>query len=157
MVELLGKDTFKIQNLPGRYIIVSELVSSTQCRVLHMECGDMFDVHNIDVADILMMETDVPVHLYTKLCELLAGMHDGARLLSYLDLKKLWGQACQGVCPFTQMPCNKTLSDRFPTSWSVQRGHHFYLWTKVNLIFHFLFPLFFSFISCFPGFVVGGG
>lgn len=130
MIELLGKDTFKIQNLPGRYIIVSELISSTQCRVLHMECGDMFEVHNIEIADILMMETDVPVHLYPNLCELLASMHDGARLLSYLDLKRFWSQ---GICPFSQMSCNKTLSDRFPTSWSVQRGHHFYLWTKVLL------------------------
>ena len=128
MVDLLGRDTFKIQNIPGRYIIVSELVSASQCRVLHMECGDMFEVQNIDVADIVMMETDVPVHLYAMLCELLAGMHQEARLLSYLDLRRFWNP---GVCTFIQMSCNKSLSDRFPTSWSVQRGHHFYLWTKV--------------------------
>ncbi|CAN0304186.1 unnamed protein product, partial [Discosporangium mesarthrocarpum] len=33
--------------------------------------------------------------------------------------------------PRTQVDVNRPLSDRFPTSWSVHRGHHFFLWTKV--------------------------
>lgn len=29
-----------------------------------------------------------------------------------------------------QVEVNRSLSDRFPTSWSVHRGHHFFLWSK---------------------------
>ncbi|CAM9445716.1 unnamed protein product [Pylaiella littoralis] len=32
--------------------------------------------------------------------------------------------------PFRQVEVNRSLSDRFPTSWSVHRGHHFFLWNK---------------------------
>lgn len=128
MVELLGPETLKVQNVPGRYIVVTEL-DDNECkgRVLHLECGDMFDVNNIDAADIVMMETDVPLHLQPKLCQLLSRMRDGSRVLSYLDFRRFWSVE---TCPFTQMENNRHLSDRFPTSWSVQRGHHFYLWTK---------------------------
>ncbi len=42
------------------------------------------------------------------------------------------------VVPFKQMEGNRSFSDRFPTSWSVQRGHHFFLWIKVIVtISHF--------------------
>lgn len=30
-----------------------------------------------------------------------------------------------------QVEVNRSLSDRFPTSWSVHRGHHFFLWHKI--------------------------
>lgn len=132
MVELLGPETLKVQNVPGRYIVVTEL-DDNECkgRVLHLECGDMFDVNNIDAADIVMMETDVPLHLQPKLCQLLSRMRDGSRVLSYLDFRRFWSVE---TCPFTQMENNRHLSDRFPTSWSVQRGHHFYLWTKVDCV-----------------------
>ena len=29
-------------------------------RVLHLQCGNMFDVKNINSADVVMMETDIP-------------------------------------------------------------------------------------------------
>jgi hypothetical protein len=48
-------------------------------------------------------------------------------MLSYMDLQKLWEPHS---CPFTQLDVNKGLSDRYPTSWSVHRGHHFYIWVK---------------------------
>jgi hypothetical protein len=32
-----------------------------------------------------------------------------------------------------QVEVNQPLSDRYATSWSVHRGHHFYLWSKVML------------------------
>lgn len=137
MVELLGKDTFKVQVLSGRMIVVTEIIAGDEehGRVLHLECGNMFDVQNIDIADIVMMETDVPVNLHQDLRQLLGRMHEGARTLSYLDLRRIWAGS---PFPFKQMENNKHLSDRFPTSWSVQRGHHFYLWVKVgsNTIMH---------------------
>jgi hypothetical protein len=40
-------------------------------RVLHIECGNMFDVKNIHTADIVMLETDIPPDLQADLCKLL--------------------------------------------------------------------------------------
>jgi len=67
--------------------------------------------------------------LHSELCVLLNGMMEGARTLTYLDLRKIWDN---GTFLFKQLESNKFITDRFPTSWSVQRGHHFYLWTKVS-------------------------
>jgi len=36
-------------------------------RVLHLQCGNMFDVKNIATADIVMMETDIPADQHNKL------------------------------------------------------------------------------------------
>ncbi len=36
-----------------------------------------------------------------------------------------------GAFPFRQLDVNRPVSDRYATSWSVNRGHHFYLWVKV--------------------------
>jgi hypothetical protein len=133
MIDLLGQDTFKVQLMTGRYIVITEILDNDQQqgRVLHMECGDMFDVQNISIADVVMLETDIPTQLQPSLCQLLSDMHEGSRTLTYLDLRRIW---TYGALPFRQMENNKQLSDRFPTSWSVQRGHHFYLWTKVFII-----------------------
>jgi hypothetical protein len=92
----------------------------------------MFDISNIDFADVVMMETDIPAELQQDLQKLLSNMREGARILSYLDFRKIWDF---GPLPFQQMETNRNLSDRYPTSWSVQRGHHFYIWTKVKNIF----------------------
>ena len=103
-------------------------------RVLHLEFGDMFNVTSLEAADVVMLETDIPCDLQPQLCNLLGTMVEGARTLTYLDLRKIWCDAPTGansMFPFKQVECNKHLSDRFPTSWSVQRGHHFYLWRKV--------------------------
>ena len=102
-------------------------------RVLHLQCGNMFDIKNIDIADVVMMETDIPTDLYPELQQLLSRMHDSSRLLTYLELRKVWMgvDGTQAGLPFKQLDLNKHLSDRYPTSWSVQRGHHFYLWNKV--------------------------
>ena len=132
VVQLLGSELYTIDTLDhGRRLVVTEAapVTGAKSRVLEMECGDMFDVQNIHVADIVMMETDIPVALHTELCNFLNDMHPGARTLSYLDLRKVWHYD-----PFTfkQLDANRHLSDRFPTSWSVQRGHHFFLWIKVT-------------------------
>ena len=128
MVKLLGKEGFRIQCKEGQFIIVTELDKEGEVdRVIHLECGNMFDVTNIDLADVVMMETDIPTSSHPSLCLLLNQMRLGARTLSYLDLRKIWSFT---PLTFTQLEANKRLSDRFPTSWSVQRGHHFYLWNK---------------------------
>jgi hypothetical protein len=101
-------------------------------RALHLECGNIFDVKHISIADIVMMETDIPLDLHRDLCQLLGSMKEGSRVLSYLDLRKIWPNVVS--FPFKQLEDNRNVSDRFPTSWSVQRGHHFFLWSKVRVV-----------------------
>ena len=105
--------------------------STRKCkgRVLKLEFGNMFDVKDIHTADIVMLETDIPQELQADLCALLSNMKPDSRTLTYLDLRKTW--CSNSFFPYRQLENNKNLSDRFPTSWSVQRGHHFYVWTKV--------------------------
>lgn len=55
-------------------------------------------------------------------------MKDGAQTLTYHDIRKIW---TLGMFPYKQLDINRHLTDRYPTSWSVQRGHHFFLWRKV--------------------------
>ena len=77
-----------------------------------------------------MLETDVPIHLHAKLCRMLGQMRESARCLTYIDLRKIWPGF---AFPYRQLESNKNICDRFPTSWSVQRGHHFHLWIKVSI------------------------
>ena len=72
--------------------------------------------------------------LLPDLCKLIAKMKCGARTLTYHDLRKLWVISF-GVKQqhFKQLEINRSQSDRYPTSWSVQRGHHFFLWKKVRI------------------------
>ncbi|CAM9842936.1 unnamed protein product, partial [Ectocarpus fasciculatus] len=55
-------------------------------------------------------------------------MRKGSHALTYLDLRKMWSSL---PFPYRQVEVNRSLSDRFPTSWSVHRGHHFFLWHKI--------------------------
>jgi hypothetical protein len=91
----------------------------------------MFDVKNINTADVVMMETDVPHECHAKLLILLGQMKPDAKVLTYLDLRKLWANS---HLTFQQLEVNRLQADRYPTSWSVQRGHHFYLWSKVSAV-----------------------
>ena len=142
MVSLLGKDSYEVRVDPGKSIMVTELAQTVDGinatsntdgvysgRCLHLEFGNLFDTRNIEQADIVMLETDIPVTLHDDLCEFLNKLQPQAKVLSYLDFRKIWA-----FSPFTfkQLDVNKHLSDRFPTSWSVQRGHHFFLWVKVT-------------------------
>lgn len=145
MVDLLGHENYHVHMSSGKFIMVTEAVKISASsdanvlngqeeeeymeRVLHFQCGNMFDLKEIDLADIVMMETDVPADLYPNLQTLLLQMKDHARILTYFDMRRIFET---GPLPFKQMDINKHLSDRYPTSWSVQRGHHFYLWNKVK-------------------------
>lgn len=112
MVLLLGADNYNVQINPGHFIIVTEAVRKSrpagdlecdeksvgdygidadQCeyeeRVLHLQCGNMFDIKNIRAADVVMMETDIPMDVFPSLHRLLGDCKDGCRILSYLDLR----------------------------------------------------------------------
>ena len=92
----------------------------------------MFDVSNIEMADIVMLETDIPPEYHPEICKLLSNLRLDARILTYLDLRLIW-PCDEENCQFClkQVDVNRSITDRFPTSWSVQRGHHFYLWRVV--------------------------
>lgn len=155
MVTLLGTASFVVEHVPGKSIMVIErdsdatssdaavdsentnnIISSFALpnivhkkRVLHLVQGDLMDTHHIHCADILMLETDFPAEIHSDLCVLLSKMKPGSRILTYLDLRKLF---CELSPPlFNQLDINKSTTDRYPTSWSMQRGHRFYLWKKV--------------------------
>jgi len=104
--------------------------------VLEMEVGNLLEVRGLETADIVLLETDLGATVYPDLCVLLRRMKSGARAFTYLDLRKIWGGGREarrrvGVFPFRQLEINRVVSDRYATSWSVNRGHHFYLWMKV--------------------------
>lgn len=167
MVQLLGCENYQVQINPGKFISITEAVRNPAYaegsasssspnesnsdegeyieRVLHLQCGNMFDVTGIDTADVVMMETDIPSDLFPSLNRLLSRMKNGARILTYIDLRRAWDI---NQLPFRQLEVNRHLSDRYPTSWSVQRGHHFFLWTRVSLLFIYNVN-FFVFLTCF--------
>lgn len=162
MVELLGPERYNVQLNSGRYIIITEQINPESqagqndglSRVLHLQCGNMFDVDHIATADIVMMETDIPHESYIDLYHMICKMRPGSKMLSYIDMRRL----CDfGPVPLKQIDINRHLSDRYPTSWSVQRGHHFYLWTRVSaIIYNFidytlLYLFSFLFFQCLDG------
>lgn len=106
--------------------IVVERVGGGQ--VLEFVHGSMFDCAFVPRADIVLLETDVLAASHGETCEMLRRMRPEALLLTYLDLELMWDAES---FPFVQHKDNKDLTDRYPTSWSVSRGHHFYIWTKV--------------------------
>ena len=137
MVDMLGHEYYHINVEHGKQVIVRELprVGSDGVvmkeRILHLQCGSLFDVKNVEIADIVMLETDIPADMIPDLCHLLDKMHTGARVLSYLDLRRIW--SITNPLSYKQLDINRYISDRYPTSWSVQRGHHFFLWIKIDV------------------------
>jgi len=105
-----------------------EMRSAQGSGTLQLQWGNMLHITDLHEADIVFLETDVSQDVYHDLCLMLMQMKDGGRILSYLDIRKIWDV---GPFPFHQLEVNRSLADRFPTSWSVHRGHHFYIWVKV--------------------------
>jgi hypothetical protein len=132
LIELLGRDSFEVEHTPGVALVLTEKIDGcSEGRTLKIECGNMLSIENIHLADIVMMETDLPQEIHQETCDLLKKMHDEAMVLTYHDMNKIWVPT-SSICPLQQLEVNRHLTDRFPTSWSVQRGHHFYLWKKVS-------------------------
>ena len=91
-----------------------------RCSITHSSAGERDWHHNY---------LCVAQEVQHELCVVLSRMHKGARTLTYHDIRKMWTSE---HFPFKQFEVNRHLTDRFPTSWSVQRGHHFLLWKKVR-------------------------
>lgn len=101
-------------------------------RSIHFELDDFFlvDKKTVKAADIIIMETDISESKCRALFDLLSHMHVGAKLLTYVNLNDFWARIHEKVM-FRQLTVNISLSDRFATTWSPERGHHFFLWEKL--------------------------
>ena len=101
-------------------------------RKLDIICNSLFSMEDIVAeSDIVICETQILPESYSSLVILLSKMKSGARLLTYEDLNTIY-DSNQSSFPFTQLEINKNnLEDRFKTTWATNKGHHFYLWTKI--------------------------
>lgn len=82
-------------------------------------------------ADIIITETHFPEETTIRLCKHLSKMKSGARLLTYENLHECYNSSKVGITmPFKQLEINRSNEDKFPTTWSTVKGHHFYLWRK---------------------------
>lgn len=106
------------------------LYKSTTKQTLHVAHGNLFYTPDVDSADIIMLETEIPSDAFGQFSALLDSAKEGSRVLTYLDLRKVW-QLPGRAFPFRQLESNRSFADRYPTSWSVYRGHHLFLWVKV--------------------------
>uniref|UniRef100_A0A7S3NGR3 DOT1 domain-containing protein n=1 Tax=Aureoumbra lagunensis TaxID=44058 RepID=A0A7S3NGR3_9STRA len=106
------------------------LSKSSTGQSIEIAFGNLFHTRDIETADIIMLETEIPTDAYQKFAALLDAAKEGARILTYLDLRKVW-QLPGRPFPFRQLESNRSFADRYPTSWSVNRGHHLFLWVKV--------------------------
>lgn len=113
--------------VPGRSLTVHK--TSTK-QTLHITHGNLFATADLDTADIIMLETEIPADAFGQFSALLDSAREGSRCLTYLDLRKVW-QLPGRPFPFRQLESNRSFADRYPTSWSVHRGHHLFLWVKV--------------------------
>jgi hypothetical protein len=116
-----------VKHVRDQIIIICD--KHTPSRTLEFYAHDLFSFDGIDEADIAILQTNFPPEAHTKLCGLLMQLKAGCALLTYLNLATLFKGA---NWIFAQLQVNRSLEDRFPTSWSVHRGCHFFLWEKCS-------------------------
>jgi hypothetical protein len=133
---ILGRDALRRFSTftGGKYQKVKEdettiTVSDDESRIIEFREQNLFDATDGLSADIIILETHFPSGIWDRLRKYLFGMKPGARLLTYENLHNVYqGQ----TMPFDQIPINIAGNDRFYTTWSPKRGHHFYLWKRNN-------------------------
>eukprot|EP00629_Pelagomonadales_sp_RCC1024_P015265 CAMPEP_0119273108 /NCGR_PEP_ID=MMETSP1329-20130426/9716_1 /TAXON_ID=114041 /ORGANISM="Genus nov. species nov., Strain RCC1024" /LENGTH=372 /DNA_ID=CAMNT_0007273281 /DNA_START=192 /DNA_END=1307 /DNA_ORIENTATION=+ len=129
-LELCARDPRRYapqQHVPGREIAVRAHATGQTLQLRH---GNLMRCRDVDRAHVVLLETEVPPDAFRAFSALLDACRDGARVLTYLDLRKVWQLPGQPF-PFRQLEANRSFADRYPTSWSVHRGHHLFLWVKV--------------------------
>jgi len=106
-------------------------------RVLEVRHQNLFDTHDSLTADIVICQTHFPKDIQVEVVEFLSKMKEGAQLLTYENIAKIHEEACASdprhdtSFPFRRNPTNHS-DDRYFTSWAVNNGHHFHLWSKVD-------------------------
>jgi len=132
----LGRDALRnlVKLSNGDYVLVEEsdkniIIKDKDERTLEFREQNLFDAHEgLDLSDIIILETHFPQNVWDRLENYIRGMKKGARLLTYENLHNVY--ANKGKSPFDQIPINEAANDRFYTTWSPRRGHHFYCWTR---------------------------
>jgi hypothetical protein len=105
---------------------ITSIVDSAS-RLLEFREQNLFDAKEGLQADIIILETHFPKEVWDRLTGFIANMKSGSRLLTYENLFPIY----EGKdMPFEQIPINAAPNDRFYTTWSPKRGHHFYLWRR---------------------------
>ena len=109
-----------VSRIPNHNIIVQNIHASTgQLRTLEFRRGNLFAATDCHDADIVIAQTNFPSETQIKLCRFLGCMKPGCKILTYLNLLPLWKRA---PLMFRQLEVNRSLNDRFATSWSMHRG-----------------------------------
>ena len=71
-----------------------------------------------------MLETEVPADTFGEFSRLLDACKEGCRLLTYLDCGDVWRCRARTLSAGSWRH-SRFFADRYPTSWSVQRGGSF--------------------------------
>lgn len=119
-----------LSRVPNQRIIVASNHPTTGAqRTLEFRRGNLFAATDCHDADIVIAQTNFPSETQIKLCRFLGCMKPTCKILTYLNLIPLWKKAS---LMFRQLDVNRSMNDRFATSWSMHRGCHFFLWERVN-------------------------
>jgi len=106
-------------------------IADPKGRTLEFREQNLFDCHDgLATADIIILETHFPKEIWPSICRYIAGMKPGSRVLTYENLHEAYGAIGDMGMPFEQQAINTRENDRFYTTWSPKRGHHFYTWTR---------------------------
>jgi len=118
-----------VKRVPNQSIVVSTVNAAGEERILEFRRGNLFAATDCHDADIVIAQTNFPSETQIKLCRFLGCMKPSCKILTYLNLLPLWKRA---PLMFRQLDINRSLNDRFATSWSMHRGCHFFLWERVD-------------------------
>ena len=75
------------RHVTGKFLSVRALETS---QVLEVACGNLMHIDDIQEADIVMLETEVSPEVFGQFSGMLNRAKEGSRLLTYLDLRKVW-------------------------------------------------------------------
>eukprot|EP00948_MAST-09A_sp_MAST-9A-sp1_P002060 g2060.t1 len=127
LVEYFGDYFYldKEKYIQGRTVVIKD----RNGRSLEMYTTSMFLMCDISLykSDVIILQTNIMPNSYYSLLRMITFFKRGAKILSYLNFENVWNFE---MFPLEQYPINLAMSDRFATSWTSDRGYHFYLWKK---------------------------
>ncbi len=125
---------------PGDELTV-ETDGGTCERVLSFRRGDMTQVPASELleAEVVFMEVVLPHCIYASVTRMLIDkLRDGARMITYTDLRKFWvakpddNSNGEQLCPFHKVEANKSVDDRFDMSFGRGHGTHLHVYKRDN-------------------------
>ena len=119
------------RDTPEAITVQRRLPNDGVFRSMQLRHGSLLSCTHASNADVVLLETEVPKESIPSLCGLLASLKPQCTVLSYMDLRRHWADEA-GACPLRQKDYNVSNADRFETSWSVKRGHHFFIWERLT-------------------------